>query len=234
MRKKNKKLKFGDIVRIDLNEDDLYYEECGYMISIYPNKKFSECNDFFDIATLTRGKDIEYIAGSYVKSISKATEVEKRKLFKRLAKAGKYWNTKKKCLEDIKPAQKIIQTYQDLIDKKVKITGSWIDNCSAVRNCNVYVPADLSCKNMASSEKIAKSMLAMAMISQLMPYYGGAVTTKEWSDSTIKKYIIGRRDKDLYVQCAHKMYSFLAFHTSEQRDKFLAKNEELIKTYFMI
>ena len=173
MRKKNKKIKFGDIVRIDLNEDDLY------------------------IVTLTKNKDIEYIDGSYVKLISKATEAEKQKLFKRLAKTGKRWNAEKKCLEDIKPAQK-------------------------------------SEPDKSESEKVADSMLAMSQISKLMPHYGGAVTTKEWSDSTIKKYIIGRRDKDLYVQCAHKTYSFLAFHTSEQRDKFLAKNEELIKTYFMI
>lgn len=182
--------KFGDIVRVDLLEDDADFKECQYMVSIYPDKKFSECNDFFDIATLTRGKDIEYIAGSFVKSISKATEAEKQELFEKLAKVGKRWNPDKKCLEDI---------------KLVKY-----------------------------SEKVAKSMLAIAQISQLMPYYGGEITEEEWGNSTIKKHIISRKNKELYGQCVHKIYSFLAFHTSEQRDEFLTKNEELIKTYFMI
>lgn len=112
--------KFGDIVRVDLLEDDADFEECQYMVSIYPDKKFSECNDFFDIATLTRGKDIEYIAGSFVKSISKATESEEQELFDKLAKAGKRWNAEKKCLEDIKP---VIRTYQDLINNNIGIKG---------------------------------------------------------------------------------------------------------------
>ncbi len=110
--------KFGDIVRGDLLEDDAYFKECQYMVSIYPDKKFSECNDFFDIVTLTRGKDIEYIAGSFVKSISKATESEEQELFDKLAKAGKRWNAKKKCLEDMETI--VNSEYQKIIDKLIE------------------------------------------------------------------------------------------------------------------
>ena len=80
----------------------------------------------------------------------------------------------------------------------------------------------------------AKSALAMAQISQLIPYYGGEITNDEWKDSSIRKYIIFR--KMSYVgRCeAYSNYEFLAFHTAEQRDEFLKNNEQLVKDYLMI
>jgi hypothetical protein len=88
--------------------------------------------------------------------------------------------------------------------------------------------------NVFLTEKHAKSALAIAQISQLIPYYGGEITNDEWKDSSIRKYIIFR--KMSYVgRCeAYSNYEFLAFHTAEQRDEFLKNNEQLVKDYLMI
>lgn len=96
------------------------------------------------------------------------------------------------------------------------------------------VPASNGNRNIFLTEKHAKSALAMAQISQLIPYYGGEITNDEWKDSSIRKYIIFR--KMSYVgRCeAYSNYEFLAFHTAEQRDEFLKNNEQLVKDYLMI
>lgn len=96
------------------------------------------------------------------------------------------------------------------------------------------IPTSNSNRNVFLTEKHAKSALAMAQISQLIPYYGGKITNDEWKDSSIRKYIIFR--KMGYVgRCeAYSNYEFLAFHTAEQRDEFLKNNEQLVKDYLMI
>ena len=128
----------------------------------------------------------------------------------------------------------IIRTYQDLIDNKVELSGFYITNQSDI----------FSVKGMAlnfnrlisSSEKVAKSMLAMAMISQLMPYYGGRITDKEWRipyDHVIK-YTIIRKNGEMQKDFTWTDFTFLAFHTEDQRDEFLKYNERLVKDYLMI
>lgn len=118
----------------------------------------------------------------------------------------------------------IIRTYQDLYDKNSDAPP--LDN---------YYSVKALCESAKVTEKVAKSMLAMAMISQLMPYYGGAITDEEWGNGDIAKYVILRKYnkifKDNFKGC---YYYFLAFHTAEQRDNFLKYNEQLIKDYLMI
>lgn len=96
------------------------------------------------------------------------------------------------------------------------------------------VPVSNNNRNIFLTEKHAKSALAMAQISQLIPYYGGEITNDEWKDGSIRKYIIFR--KMSYVgRCeAYSNSEFLAFHTAEQRDEFLKNNEQLVKDYLMI
>lgn len=96
------------------------------------------------------------------------------------------------------------------------------------------IPTSNNNRNVFLTEKHAKSALAMAQISQLIPYYGGKITNDEWEDCSIRKYIIFR--KMSYVgRCeAYSNYEFLAFHTAEQRDEFLKNNEQLVKDYLMI
>lgn len=129
----------------------------------------------------------------------------------------------------------VIRTYQDLIDTNTTIKGYYIGAVSGIITITHGMSADNSTRNITASEKVAKSMLAMAMISQLMPYYGGEVTKEEWKDEDMKKYTISRENNDINSSfVAYNMYNFLAFHTAEQRDDFLKYNEQLVKDYLMI
>lgn len=132
-----------------------------------------------------------------------------------------------------KKKEPTIRTYQDLIDNHIRIEGWWI---SPFCNINHVSPGTAAPDSMdiAASEKVAKRMLAEAMISQLMPYYGGAITDEEWNDSSTSKYIIYRYKEEICSSNANSSYKLLAFHTNEQRDEFLKYNERLVKDYLMI
>ena len=84
------------------------------------------------------------------------------------------------------------------------------------------------------TEKEAKSARAAAMISQLMPYYGGAITYDEWEDEGKDKYILDRVKNKVNKGTLYVAYCLLAFHTREYRDEFLKNNEQLVKDYLMI
>lgn len=127
----------------------------------------------------------------------------------------------------------VIKTYQDLIDNKIKISGYWITGSSQFEQYQKCTPTEDE-RNLAASEKVAKSMLAMAMISQLLPFYGGAITDEEWNNWDVCKYCLVRDDNRIHISLNKSYYHFLAFHTPEQRDEFLKYNEQLVKDYLMI
>lgn len=127
----------------------------------------------------------------------------------------------------------VIKTYQDLIDNRIKISGSWITGSSHLEQYQQCILTEDE-RNLATSEKIAKSMLAMAMISQLMPYYGGEITEDEWNYANMLKYTIKNERGKIYTTHGYIIHEYLAFHTEEQRDNFLKYNEQLVKDYLMI
>lgn len=128
----------------------------------------------------------------------------------------------------------VIRTYQDLISNEIKIKGYVVDGHSCI-NSIFEVQACYLDKHIAASEKVAKSMLAMAMISQLMPYYGGEITEEEWGKkSYTTKYTIDKIKGNIVKESWDTRYNFLAFHTPEQRNEFLKYNERLVKDYLMI
>lgn len=113
-----------------------------------------------------------------------------------------------------------------------EIRGWFISNSSIIERADKCA-VEVYNKNVFLTEKHAKSALAMAQISQLMPYYGGEITNEEWGNSS-SKYIIDKYDNRIDISFHRNAYYFLAFHTSEQRDKFLKNNEQLVKDYLMI
>ena len=126
-----------------------------------------------------------------------------------------------------------IKTYQDLISDKIQLGGYAIHyGNNSIIKFNDKDPGNPKCR--AISEKVAKSMRAMAMISQLMPYYGGEITDEEWKNSKINKYYINLYAGEIERGVWDSTYTFLAFHTKEQRDEFLKNNEQLVKDYLMI
>lgn len=131
-----------------------------------------------------------------------------------------------------------IKTYNDLIRYKVAINGYRFD---AINNTliSTEVIANNADKNLPESEKVAKAILAMAQISQLMPYYGGEVTELDWNNEEIRKYYITKRI-DITTNYAVisrgetvDEYYFLAFYSRLERDLFLENNGQLVYDYLM-
>ena len=128
-----------------------------------------------------------------------------------------------------------IKTWDDLVGINKPNGSAYIDNYSQIIElCNYGSILYASDRNIFIDERHAKSALAMAQISQLMPYYGGAITNEEWLANN-DKYIIrnGRNEIDALPKVCYECH-FLAFHTPEQRDEFLKNNEQLVKDYLMI
>ena len=92
-------------------------------------------------------------------------------------------------------------------------------------------------RNIFATKMQARSALAMARISQIMANdienFGGVVTDVEWV-SDERKFVIYRDGGNVNTTGAVHSYHFLAFHTPEQRNLFLAKYYNLVKDYLMI
>lgn len=126
-------------------------------------------------------------------------------------------------------------------DGNPTIKGWYMDN-NEIKSYNLN--EDNSCRwkdynlNVFATEKQVKSAFAMAQISQIMANderFGGVVTDKEWEDIHSKKYTIFRDNMNAICNgIAHYNYSFLAFHTEEQRNLFLKENKDLVKDYLML
>ena len=73
-----------------------------------------------------------------------------------------------------------------------------------------------------------------------VPEVGGYVMNSEMSKINhrvaleIYKYCIERLNNNISTYIYADTYQFLAFHTEEQRDRFLKYNEQLVKDYLMI
>lgn len=189
-------------------------------LNLYTNAIYYYLNDYIYLNS-------QFPISNFV-SINYATDNEKDYLIYHLKRCN-YVDILKEVF-NITP----IKTYQDLIDSKMKITGYFIDSSSATIETinNSYFACNTN-KDVAYSEKIAKSMLAMAMISQLMPYYGGAIIDEEW-ENTNSKYVISKIRNTIHIDDFVAKYHFLAFRTKNLRDEFLKYNEQLVKDYLMI
>lgn len=130
--------------------------------------------------------------------------------------------------------EKRIKTYQDLVDNYIECKGFMISGACRVVESNYSTFMENYTEEIAASKKVVKSMLAMAQISQLMPYYGGEITDEEWKESNDDKFVIRRYKDEICVSNYENHYYFLAFHTPEQRDEFLRYNEKLVRDYLMI
>lgn len=122
--------------------------------------------------------------------------------------------------------KKVINSWEDL----KKVGGYYINTCSSI----IYA-GDLSenyneHRNVFFNEKYAKSALAMAQISQLLPYYDSKV---DWYKVTVK-YCIVRIGNEIYIEMWQSSYHLLAFNSREEAKRFLKHNEQLVKDYFML
>lgn len=86
------------------------------------------------------------------------------------------------------------------------------------------------------NEKYAKSAIAFAKISQLMPYYGGEITDEEWGNAEWKYSVAVNHKGDITNKTTINIKDIIAFHTAEQRDRFISfpENIQLIKDLYMV
>ena len=128
-----------------------------------------------------------------------------------------------------------VKTWDDLIGTKVPKESYFIGGSSRISKIITNQTFDMKYdRNLFIDEKHAKSALAMAQISQLIPYYGGVITDTEWNNSNVRKYVITRQNNYIVSESFKIIYHLLAFHTREQRDEFLKNNKQLVMDYFML
>lgn len=218
-------------------DGDILFVECkttgNSYIFIYKNcntYRKTDCYCNFRIGSCKIGECTNICEDEDIREIRKASEYERNMIIDALKSNKKSDLLKKFFNIELKNE---IKTYQDLIDNNILINGFWINNRCEINPYKVRCQKNFS-EEVALSEKVAKSMLAMAMISQLMPYYGGEITDEEWKNSNLPKYVIYSNSKMLSGCSSYINYYYLAFHTPEQRDEFLKNNEQLVKSYLMI
>ena len=127
---------------------------------------------------------------------------------------------------------KEVKTWDDLIGTKIPKDSYFIGGASKIRKIITNQTFDIRYdKYWFIDDKHAKSALAMAQISQLIPYYTEPIACNEgnW-------VIIADGHGDFITQ----QYNYksnpniLRFKTIEQANDFLNNNEQLVRDYFMI
>ena len=130
-------------------------------------------------------------------------------------------------------------TFERIVFKKKKAINCWEDlekisgyAITTENNIEHWSGLDVieENKNVFLNEKYAKSALALAQISQLLPYYDSNV---DWS-SIHPKHCIFRKDKDIIIDIWQTTYHPLAFNTWKEAERFLKYNEQLVKDFFML
>lgn len=136
----------------------------------------------------------------------------------------------KSTLEKIvfKKKEEVVNCWKDI----KRIVGSWIGYDSRINGYsdNPVIHAFDGNKNVFLNEKYAKSALALAQISQLLPYYDSNV---DWETSYIK-WIISREWNNIVIRQCAITYHVMSFNTREEAERFLKHNEQLVKDYYML
>ena len=130
-------------------------------------------------------------------------------------------------------------TFENIVFKKKKSINCWKD-LEKISGHAITTESDIlywyelttieENKNVFLNEKYAKSALALAQISQLLPYYDSNVN---WDKIAVKHCII-RKGNTIYIEITQSSYNLLAFNTKEDAKRFLKYNEQLIKDFFML
>lgn len=177
-------------------------------------------------------------------------------------KANKNWNNLpieiQRMMQDCYNSHKIayestlIDNLKDIYDKNLKVLedtfgkdnldpqpqiNTWNDLMEIDKTLDPYCGNPLICciKNKDLQEKIKAGNEASIKLAKLIDeFYGGVITDEEWRDINIPKYCIGvQDDKILTVDTNYNSPTLLAFHTQDNRDRFIThpENVELIKKY---
>lgn len=139
----------------------------------------------------------------------------------------------KRIKEYLQPKPKI-KTWEDIKDNENDFYKNYI-NFHKTDNGNYCLDADGS----HDIKVILKSIATLKIAKLIELGYGGMVTEEEWKNTNIEKYCVYVRVGKIKIHYeGFNTYDrrFVAFHTPEQRDKFISypENRKLIKQYHMI
>lgn len=110
-----------------------------------------------------------------------------------------------------------------------KITGVYITDFSSYANAENASTNPYN-KNVFLNYKYAKSALALAQISQLLPYYDADV---DWTTNN-EKFCITRVSNKIEVRSWGSIHHVLGFNTKSEALRFLKHNEQLVKDFYML
>ena len=125
-----------------------------------------------------------------------------------------------------KKKDKVVNCWEDI----KAISGTWISPSSEFYDCYNKMPC-YGNKKVFLNEKYAKSALALAQISQLLPYYDSNV---DWSDDRKVKYCICKYQDTIIIDTWDYYYQPIAFNTLKEAERFLKYNEQLVKDFYML
>ena len=114
----------------------------------------------------------------------------------------------------------------------IEINGYYIDSLSNFQKVKDEYACDEN-RNIFATEKQAKSALAFAQITQLLPYYDGHTELRKG----VRNYVIRYHpDTEQFgVNCwKHISVSQFYFSTFEFAEEFIKNNEDLLRQYFML
>lgn len=132
-------------------------------------------------------------------------------------------------------------TFENIVFKPIKhvntweeieeLTGYYINGCTGqMRPAHGIFRPHYVNNNVFRDVKYAKSSLALAKISQLLPYYD---TNVDWKNNNEGKYCIVKTENEIRIQYLTVTFYVLAFNTKEEAERFLKYNEQLVKDYYM-
>ena len=208
------------------NSEMSYY--CGEITSITKIEKYSYYRIYLD------GEKWNWSDEMFDENYK---DMEERNVKISIETARKWYNSEDDSLKGIalqafseeELSETEVKVWDDLLKLKNKSRGAWIGDSSFLHcNCRIMENTD---KNVFVDYKHAKSALAMAQISQLMPYYTEPIARNEsnW-------VIIADEFGDLITQ----QYNYksnpniLRFKTREKAYEFLTNNMQLVEDYFMM
>lgn len=136
------------------------------------------------------------------------------------------------------------ESSEDLrIVEEVEVPDRWRDRnervCGYIIDTGEYEQVFSNFDNCSEPplEEQADVVDAYAKLMQIIEHdtrFGGFITAEEWNDIGCSKFIIIRGKVGIIESATTFDFTFLAFHTREQRNLFLAENEDLIKKFFML
>ena len=123
-------------------------------------------------------------------------------------------------------------SFEKIVFKKKNTINCWED-LEKISGYNITTENDIvhysrldvveENKNVFLNEKYAKSALALAQISQLLPYYDSNV---DWKNVKYK-YCIEKEYNRIAINQWTNIYHVLAFNSREEAERFLKHNEQL-------